>query len=117
MGLEHTDYSVEEGQEVRVCARLMTSRGSCIVSFPFSVVVNTEYGSGMKYIVNYSYSPCPVHHSCPGTVFSLKKVTEVAIQTEIPNFIHHYSFTVTHTPLNSSTKMPILGYTLGEVGS
>ncbi|CAI8040290.1 Proprotein convertase subtilisin/kexin type 9 [Geodia barretti] len=65
VGLEHTDYSVEEGQEVRVCARLMTSRGSCTVSFPFSVVVNTEYGSAVSpedYVTvsneSLSFAPC-----------------------------------------------------------
>ena len=47
VGLDSIDYLVEEGQEVRVCAQLMSSRSSCIVSFPFSVVVHTENETGM----------------------------------------------------------------------
>ena len=53
MCLDSINYLVEEGQEVRVCAQLMSSRSSCIVSFPFSVVVHTQNETGM--IFEYTY--------------------------------------------------------------
>ena len=77
MGLDSIDYLVEEGQEVRVCAQLMSSRSSCIVSFPFSVVVHTENETGMifycqvlfvadlrnqDYTVNTAFCQCHYSH-------------------------------------------------------
>ena len=50
MDFTGSEYLVEEGFQARVCARLSSFSYDCPVSFPFSVVINTENGTG-----NYNY--------------------------------------------------------------
>ena len=49
MDFTESEYLVEEGFQARVCARLSSFNDDCPVSFPFSVVINTENGTGKNY--------------------------------------------------------------------
>ena len=51
IGLETKDYQVEEGHQARLCATLMNVNSDCIVSFPFSIFVDTEYGRGIDAMI------------------------------------------------------------------
>ena len=55
MDFTESEYLVEEGFQARVCARLSSFNYDCPVSFPFSVVINTENGTGKKYNRHDSY--------------------------------------------------------------
>ena len=51
MDFTESEYLVEEGFQARVCARLSSFNYDCPVSFPFSVVINTENGTGKSIII------------------------------------------------------------------
>ena len=46
--LTETDYLVEEGLEVNVCARLTGNYDSCIVPFPLILTLITSNGQGIR---------------------------------------------------------------------
>ena len=54
VGLEKADYTVSEsGRVVQVCAVVVSESSSCVITFPFSIIISTGDISGM-YITRQS---------------------------------------------------------------
>ena len=48
VGLENTDYTVSEsGRVVQVCAVVVSESSSCVITFPFSIIISTGDITGM----------------------------------------------------------------------
>ena len=48
MELTEATYQGEEGDPIRVCAKLVSENGNCIVPFDFLVIFSTTNGTGSK---------------------------------------------------------------------
>ena len=63
VGLEKTDYTVSEsGRVVQVCAVVVSESSSCVITFPFSIIISTGGISGM-YITCQSHRSLSLRHS------------------------------------------------------